>query len=445
MSRNMIQHCFVFFLLLVAVVMSSCKTDFEEVRYNKGDADFTTVVAIGGAHLAGYSDRALYLEAQSNSIPAILAKRFAFAGGGTFRQPLVNAGVGIGGSGNARYTLQWVQNGCGGPAYVAPAPLAATGDVSNFNWLGNTFTFNNLAVPNTRIFNITEQTYSLPSQGNPFFARFASSQGFATITGDAVQQNPTFTIIWLGMEDVYNFARTGGREGGDSITSNANYALRLDDLTGNLSSLGSQGIIINLPNPDAFPFFTHRAYNDLELTDTEAQQLNNLYASVDTSIHFSAGKNAWIIVDTSSSSGLRQIMNGEMLLLSVPTDSIQCLGWGTTIPIPGRYVLDASEMQQIKNAVISYNSAIIVAAATHGFAIADLQSWFESNRNGILINGYHYSTAYLNGGIFSTDGYHFSQRGAALVANELINTINIYFKAKLPKADVNSYPDIAFP
>lgn len=445
MRRNTIQYCFTFFLLLLAGVMSSCKTDFEEVRYNKGDADFTTVVAIGGAHLAGYSDRALYLEAQSNSIPSILATRFGFAGGGTFRQPLVNAGVGIGGSGNAQYTLQWVQNGCGGPAYVAPAPSAATGDLSNFNWLGNTFTYNNLAVPNTRIFQITEQTYSLPSQGNPFFARFASSQGFSTITGDAVQQNPTFSLIWLGMEDVYNYARTGGREGGDSITSNTNYASRLDDLTGNLASLGSQGIIMNLPNPDAFPFFTHIAYNGLELSDADAQQLNNLYAAVDTSIHFTEGKNAWIIADTSVSSGLRQIVDGEMLLLSIPADSIQCLGWGTTVPIPGRYVLDAAEIQKIKNAVISYNSAIIVAAASHDFAVADLQAWFESISNGILVNGSHYSTGYLTGGIFSTDGYHFSQRGAALVANELINTINQYFKAKLPKADVNSYPGITFP
>jgi hypothetical protein len=434
-------------LMLISIIGTACKTSFDDIKYTEGSADFTRVVAVGGSHFAGYSDRALYVEAQSNSIPAILATRFAYAGGGTFVQPMVNAGVGIGNSGNARYTLQIKPDPCSTGNIVVPLPIAATGDNTNYNWLGNSVVFNNLSVPNTRIKNVTNQSFGDPSPflGNPLYARFASNPSSSTISGDALLVVPTFVMVWFGMEDVYNYARLGGEQGGDSITTAAYFDLLYNNLVMELATSHPGGVLLNIPSIDAFPFFTEVGYNSLLLDQAKATQLNNLYASVDTLIKFSAGYNPYVIEDPNVASGRRFIEEGEYILLSTPIDSINCQGWGTTLPIPGRYVLTAPEVLKINNAVIAFNSSITIAAATNNLLLVDIQKSMEKFRSGVVFNGVSYSTKYLSGKIFSTDGFHFSQRGSALIANEIVEGINNFYNAKLPKADVNSYDGIVYP
>jgi len=434
-------------LVLIALTAISCTTSFDDIKYSDGEANFSRVVAIGGSHLAGYGDYALYREAQSNSIPAILSTRFAFAGGGSFVQPLVNPGNGIGNSGNARYALTLVQDPCSAGNVILARPVAAQGDISNYTWLGNLTSFNNLSVPNTRIKDVTNQSYGDPSPflGNPLYARFASTPSASTITGDALRIVPTFFIIWMGMEDIYNYARSGGDQGNDTITSSANFDFLYQKLVNEISSSENRGVLLNIPEIHSFPFFTEIAYNDLVLSTQQAAQLNALYAGVDSSIHFSAGNNQYVIADPLTPSGRRHILAGEYILLSTPIDSINCQGWGTTVPIPGRYVLDASEVLKIRNAVIAYNSTITISAVTFNVAVADVKSSLKEFENGITFNGVRYSTEYLYGGIFSTDGFHFSQRGSSLIANEVVKAINNFFNAKLPKADVNAVDGIVFP
>lgn len=445
MNRINNKVCYLF--VLITVIIGSCKTSFDEIKYTEGTADFSRVVAIGGSHFAGYSDRALYLEAQSNSIPAILATRFAFAGGGVFNQPLVNPGVGIGNLGNSKYVLQIVPDPCSTGTVTLAMPLATTGDNSNYNWLGNNVPFNNLSVPNTRIKNLTNQSYGDPSPflGNPLYARFASNPSSSTITGDALLIIPTFVMVWMGVEDVYNYARTGGDEGGDSITNAANFDLLYNNLIVELTSLQGKGVLLNIPSIHSFPFFTNIGYNSLQLNAQQATQLTALYAGVDSTITFQAGNNNYVIADPDAPSGRRKIKAGEYILSSTPLDSINCQGWGTTLPIPERYVLDSLEVSKIKNAIILFNSTITVAAATNGLVVCDVQMALSKMESGMLFNGVNYSTDYLTGGIFSTDGFHFSQRGSAIIANEVVKTINNSYNSKIPQVDVNSFDGIVFP
>src|SRR5699024_11136420 len=69
-------------------------TDFDnkvtdEGFYDSGSADLSAFVAVGNSLTAGYADAALYKTGQENSFPNILASRFAFAGGGEFKQPMM--------------------------------------------------------------------------------------------------------------------------------------------------------------------------------------------------------------------------------------------------------------------------------------------------------------------------------------------------------------------
>jgi len=51
----------------------------------------------------------------------------------------------------------------------------------------------------------------------------------------------------------------------------------------------------------------------------------------------------------------------------------------------------------------------------------------------------------VTGGLFSLDGIHLTGNGNAIVANEIIETINLHFDAALPKAMVNNYTGIIYP
>ncbi|MEO5571649.1 MAG: hypothetical protein ABIT08_04870, partial [Bacteroidia bacterium] len=83
----------------------SCKTTIDEPKITSGRADLNKYLAVGGSYTAGYMDGALYLEGQQNSYPAILAKSFASVSDEIFKQPLVNAGVGINLDSNAKLVL----------------------------------------------------------------------------------------------------------------------------------------------------------------------------------------------------------------------------------------------------------------------------------------------------------------------------------------------------
>jgi hypothetical protein len=71
-------------LLLLLGVVAGCSNDDdngggieEPVEYTSGSADFSHYVAIGNSLTSGYTDGALFRAGQQNSIPNILAQRFA--------------------------------------------------------------------------------------------------------------------------------------------------------------------------------------------------------------------------------------------------------------------------------------------------------------------------------------------------------------------------------
>jgi hypothetical protein len=444
---NKINYRLYIFLVLLSFAGAACKTSFDEIKYSDGNASFERFVAIGSSYFAGYNDRALYLEGQQSSVPNILASRFALVGGGIFHQPDVKPGVGVGYSGNARYMLRYAPSACNPLGSLTAVPLTPQGDVTNFNWVGNTLPFNNFGVPVTKIADLYNQSFGNPSPflGNPFYARFASSPSTSTIAGDALLANPTFVAIWMGMDDIYNYAVTGGEEGGDTITAASTFNMMYSGLVSEMTSQNEGGVLLNIPALNSIPYFTAIKWNGLSLNAAQAADLNNLYAGISSDITFTAGQNAYVIADANHPDGFRQIKNGEYILLSVSEDSLNCHGVGTTIPIPERHVLDLNEVALINAATDSYNNIIFNNASLNGVAYVDIHTLFKQLINGVTFNGNTFSTEYLYGGTFSTDGYNPSQRGAALIANEVLNTINRFYSAKIPLVDVNSYPAITFP
>jgi hypothetical protein len=218
--------------LVVASFLSSCQPEIDAPEISAGEANFTKYVSLGNSLTSGFADGALYRAGQEVSYPSILAQQFKLAGGGEFKQPLISVGI-AGDVGVGTPTIQGFNikvapkfilgnaTDCKGVTSLAPVPAAAQGDLSillkgtSINWIGDQGPFNNMGVPGALSYHLLAPGYGskdlskiIARQANPFFSRFASSDG-TSIIQDAMAQNPTFFTLWIGNNDALGVALAG--------------------------------------------------------------------------------------------------------------------------------------------------------------------------------------------------------------------------------------------
>ena len=133
-------------------VIVSCKPKFDVPDPEKGTIDVSNYVALGSSMTAGYSNGALYYDAQQNSYAKILAEQFKLVGGGEFKIPNVSQNsIGMGNANNAPSILG-NRTDCQGTVSLGPVKIAAQGDASVFtNIYASQGSFNNMAVPDAKV------------------------------------------------------------------------------------------------------------------------------------------------------------------------------------------------------------------------------------------------------------------------------------------------------
>jgi hypothetical protein len=143
---------------------------------------------------------------------------------------------------------------------------------------------------------------------------------------------------------------------------------------------------------------------------------------------------------------------GELVLLSVPQDSLKCGGWGIIspwsfmpTPIPDQFILTADEVGAIQTAVQGFNETIKGLAATSGLAVCDMNENLKTLQSGIVWDAIKMNTRFITGGVFSTDGLHLTPRGNAVAANFFIDAINAKYGSTIPHVNVSAYPGLMFP
>ena len=433
------------------LIFSSCRPEVDPPMPQKGSIDVTKYVSIGNSITAGYADNALYYDAQIVSYPNLIAQQFKMIGAGNFIQPLVPAtSAGIGFALNARYVLA-PKTDCAGMTSLAPVYSAVSGDLNIFGTsVAAQGPFNNMSVPGLKTTTTIYPGYGDYTRGvgnfNPFFTRMTTQPQSASILSDAMVQNPTFFSLLIGNDDVMSYALAGAAA--DAITPSEGpigygFNASLDLIANTLTAGGAKGVIANIPHINSIPYFTTIPYNGLVLNETYAAGLSAAYAQL--GISFSAGANGFIIEDETAPAGLRQIKQEEMVLLSIPQDSLKCAGWGSLKPIPNKYVLTKKEIAQINEAVSAYNTKIKLVADAKGLAFADVNTFMNHARTGTIYNGIGMNAQYVSGGIFSLDGVHLTPIGNALLANEFIKVINSKYGSSIPQVDATKYKGVIFP
>lgn len=443
----------ILYFIITALVFTGCEITPDEFDVKQGDADFSTTLFVGNSLTAGFRDGELYRAGQLESFPAIIAQQLLDAGFIThFNQPLMPDDQGFGGRRVLGYSTS-----CTDEVSLAPVsnPVAPNLAASAAN-IADQGPFQNLGVPGATVQHLLFSGYA-SSDVNAYFARFASDP-MATVIEEAMAQDPTFVVTWIGNNDVLGYATSGGANPAKPITDVATFTGALDLIVQNLSSNGAKGVLCNIPDVSATPYFTTVPGFALVLDATQAGQLNAAYAGYNQGavamglpeMSFSAGPNAFVIEDNSGDyaalGNIRQIKQGELVLLPIPQDSIKCHGMGSAIPIPDKYVLTETELSNVNTAISSFNASIQQVATAHGWSVVDMYGLFESiSETGIRINGMDLNTTFVTGGLFSLDGIHLTGYGNAVMANKIIETINSSYNAKLPKAVVNAYTGVIFP
>ena len=439
------KYIFKTFLFVAGVaLLAACEPKMDEFVPSAGNADFSRYVALGNSLTAGYSNGALYTSGQSYSYANIIAQQMKLAGGGAFIMPVVEnedgllpgkLKLGIGTNCLGVSSLGPVPAG-GSPSGI-PAALAPVG-----------YTVNNFGVPGAKSYHLLAPGYGdaaglAAGTANPYFVRFASSPA-TTVLADAMAVDPTFFSLWIGNNDVLGYSTSGGL--GDVITSQETYTNALTAIVTNISAKGAKGIIANIPDVTSVPFFTTIPYNGLVLTaQAQVDGLNNAYHNGLIGISFTLGQNAFVIADPTSPVGMRQLKPTEMVLLSLPQDSLRCAGWGSVKPIPGQYTLVEPEINAVQAATQGFNLTIKALADSKGLAFADVNTLMKTVKTGMVYDGMRFSVTYVTGGVFSLDGVHLTARGNAIVANYFIDAINSRYASGIPHVNVGDYPGLIFP
>jgi hypothetical protein len=430
----MTKHILSTLSLSLLLVLGACKPKYEATAPVQGEMNPTRFVMIGGGHAGGYMDDALTHEGQLNSVANIIAEQFKSVGGGSFNQPLVSQNsIGISLTNLAPFKLGY-KTDCKNVTSLSPIRIATGGDLSVFNdnlYLASN-KFGNFGIPGMKLLDVSSTSFA---NVNPFFKRMTSSTS-SSVLDNVMGVDPTFFSIFLGIEDVMDYAKSGGKN--NNLPSTATFETAYNNLVQVLTANGAKGVVATIPDVTQMPYFTTIPWNGLNLDESNVTTLNNIYNPL--GFFFELGSNPFMIEDPAANDfGVRQILDGELILLSVPLDSVKCNQMGVLFPLRTEFVLTLSEIETLRNQIAAYNTIIKTIASQNNLAVVETDKFAQNLTDGFVYNGISMSAKFVSGGAYSLDGIHYNAKGNALLANEFIKAINKKYKSSLHQVNAGNY------
>ena len=421
----------------------ACKPQIVAPRTQLGKINPFPYVAIGDGYTAGFSNgdlgplstKGLYRAAQEQSFPKLLSEQLASFETFPFEQNLAY------GTGSGYRRLRSLDS----PYCEMLAPIPVFQDtLATASWqheVESPQEIHNLGMPHLRVSQVASDSFG---RNSLFFQRTASPTQSDYLTLVSAREISFFSL-WLGMEDMLDFAITGAMNREFVLTDPQKFAYSYNQLLASIDSAGegkAMGVVGNLPDLTSFPYF---------------QTVDRVYRTAEDC--YTSGRLVFIELDQTTEE-VREAQDSDLILLPAQEEIGKengldgLLGLNQENPLPDFWVLDAEEVKTIQQMTFRYNMIIDSLVdkwnekrSNPWLAKADLRLPFERIAEGMTEDGVEMSATYLNGGIFSTDGLYLTPRGNALVANSFIETINAFpaFEAQIPTINLTDYSGVEFP
>ena len=393
---------------------------------------------VGGTFASGYTDDALFKYGQQNSLSTYIHQSINQVQSSEFRQPFASENsVGMSSTGLSRLILGY-KTDCTNETSLSPVREANTGDASIFDNVNTGVPFNNMAVPNLKLSEVFEANYA---DQNPFFGRMASTQT-TTVLSDIMDLSPSIFSVFMGLDDFMPYVKSGAKH--DNLPNAQDFENDYRTLLQNLTQNGAKGVIATIPDITSSPYFITVGWNDLVLDSANNATLNSIYNPLD--FYFNEGNNPFMINDPDANMfGVRQIEEGELILLSVPLDSVKCYKMGTLFPFRDEFVLTLEELQEIRIRLTDINNVIRSLAAEFNIALVESEDFFNNIRDVLPYNGIELSNQIISGGAYGLDGIRLNTRTNALFANEFLNALNKQYNASYPMINATNLDAAFFP
>jgi hypothetical protein len=107
-------------------------------------------------------------------------------------------------------------------------------------------------------------------------------------------------------------------------------------------------------------------------------------------------------------------------------------------PLAANDIITAQEIAEVLARVAEYNTIIQNAAAARNIPVADVKGLFDrvTSATGQQIGPINVNGSFITGGFFSLDGFHLTDLGYLLMADEFIKTINSAYETEIPLASI---------
>jgi len=399
----------------------------------RGSANFSKFVALGDSYGAGFESGSLNERHQVWSWPAIIARQLGYsicpatatAADHCFAVPLVSF------PGIAPELV-----------LVNLAPTIVPASTTNGTPLMTTFArpYDNLAVPGATLGALlTLKGSEAPTNTPTVFGQFIL-RGLGTQIEQARALNPSFIAMWIGGNDALGSVLAGTDQGLTSTADfTARYGLILDGL---IAAAPNAGMVVgNIPD-NVFSLPIVSTIPPFIVNPTTRQPVPG-----------ADGKPIFYIADLGGGN-FGQLPAGSFVLLTAQPRLQSGFGFPNVPPfnalpnagkpLPASDVITPTESANIVARVKEFNTAINTAAAARNIPVADIKGLFDrmtvnplTGAGGTQLGPIKVTNAYVTGGFFSFDGFHLTDLGYLLFADEYIKTINANYDTEIPLAGIS--------
>ncbi len=410
-----------FILIAAALLIAALASPVFAAR---GSATFTSFVAIGDSYGAGVESASLNQNHQPFSWPSVIARQ---AGATDFQQPLVS----FPGIGPELLLMDIVRF----PPTILPAGTA-NGQPINLNLARP---YNNLSIPGANVTDVITLTGKEAATSTARgFAQFIL-RGLGTEVQQALAQKPTFVAVWIGGNDALGAVLSGTPAALTPLdTFKTSYNAMLDQL---VAGAPSAGIVVgNIPNNVlALPFLTTVPPVLIDPATRKPVIGPN-------------GQPISLVADLGGGT-IGQLPAGSVVLLTAAAKIARGFGIPGALaqippfnqlpdigkPLADSDVLTPTELAAISKRVDDFNTVITQAAQQRDIPVADIKGLFDRIAAGTFIGPIALNASFITGGVFSLDGFHMTDIGYTLFADEYIKTINSAYGKSITLAPLTDF------